>query len=235
MRTPRLFPRISIRRTPSLIFVGCLLSLTAAIATETAQDSRPERTPVSPARFRFETVNGQSLGLWEGERPILVFNHGEVTSPNAPNARSHSNYFHPIYGLDGEVLTDDFPKDHVYHRGLYWAWSHIRIAGQEHDFWSLRGIRYQFQRWLAREVSESKAILGVENGWFVGDKQVIHHHSQIDLPDVTHALGPVRGCLGAIQRRQQHSRQQSDDRNDHKQFDQSEPRIGLSHGQSGRF
>ena len=71
------------------------------------------------------------------------------------------------------MLTDDFPKDHVYHRGLYWAWSHIRIAGQEYDFWSLRGIRYQFQRWLAREVSGSKAVLGVENGWFVGDKQVM--------------------------------------------------------------
>ena len=71
------------------------------------------------------------------------------------------------------MLTDDFPADHVDHRGLYWAWPHIKIGSQEFDLWSMRGIRYEFQRWLAQETKPNTAVLGVENGWFVGDNQVM--------------------------------------------------------------
>jgi hypothetical protein len=108
-----------------------------------------------------------------GDRLVFVYNYGDIESPSAPEVPKHSAYLHPIYGLDGEVLTDDFPKDHVYHRGLYWAWPHIKIAGQEYDSWSLRGIRPQFQGWLRQEVKTNVAILGVENGWFVGKVQTM--------------------------------------------------------------
>jgi hypothetical protein len=37
----------------------------------------------------------------------------------------------------------------------------------------MRGIRHEFRRWLARETNSDSALLGVENGWFVGDKQVM--------------------------------------------------------------
>src|SRR6266481_4356110 len=88
-------------------------------------------TPIaSPTGFRFEAIGDKSIGLWEGNRPVFVYHFGAVTSSSAPNARSRSDYFHPLYGLDGEVLTDDFPQDHDYHRGLYWAWSHIRVGDQ---------------------------------------------------------------------------------------------------------
>ena len=138
-------------------------AVTIGAAAQTA--SRP--------RFRFEAIGDKSLGLWEGDRPILVYNHGLISKPGVQGARSRSAYVHPIYGLDGEVLTDDFPKDHVNHRGLHWAWPHIKIAGEEYDLWSLRGIRYEFQRWLAREIKADVAVLGAENGWFTGDKQVM--------------------------------------------------------------
>jgi len=123
--------------------------------------------------FTFEAVSDKSLKLWEGQQPILVYNHGVMTSTSAPNAKGRSSYFHPVYGLDGEVLTDDFPKDHVNHRGLHWAWPHIRIDDREVDLWSLRDIRHEFQRWLARETTAKGAVLGIENGWFVGDKRVL--------------------------------------------------------------
>jgi hypothetical protein len=127
----------------------------------------------SRTRFRFEAVSDKSLGLWEGDRPVLVYNHGVISKPEVPGARSRSTYVHPLYGLDGEILTDDFPKDHIHHRGLHWAWPHIKIAAEEYDLWSLRGIRYEFQRWLGRETKSNMAVLGVENGWFTGDKKVM--------------------------------------------------------------
>ena len=41
-----------------------------------------------------------------------------------------SNYFHPLYDLDGNVLTKDFPKDHIHHRADSWAWHQVRINGK---------------------------------------------------------------------------------------------------------
>jgi len=123
--------------------------------------------------FRFADVNDQSLGLWEGEQPVLVYNHGVISSTNAPAALARSTYVHPLYGLDGEVLTDDFPKDHYHHRGLFWAWPHIRIGEPETDLWLIKGIRQQFERWLRRDAGKSVAVLGVQNGWYVGGRKVV--------------------------------------------------------------
>ena len=153
----------------SLILLCCAVmvcgeSLAAAHNTKGTNASK---------RFRFEAISEKSLGLWEGEHRVLVYNHGVIASTSAPNAKARSSYFHPVYGLDGEVLTDDFPKDHVNHRGLHWAWPHIKIDDQEVDLWSLRDIRHEFQRWLARETTAKGAVLGMENGWFVGDKRVL--------------------------------------------------------------
>lgn len=123
--------------------------------------------------FRFAAVNENSLGLWEGERPVLVYNHGVIRHTNAPVDRARSSYVHPIYGLDGEVLTDDFPSDHYHHRGLFWAWPHVQVGAREVDLWMLRGIRHEFQRELKREANEAHAVLGVRNGWFIGSRQVV--------------------------------------------------------------
>src|SRR5688572_9258697 len=112
------------------------------------------------APFRFEETDKNSLTIWEGDKPVLGYNHGNITNAAVPKAQAHSAYIHPIYGMDGEVLTGDFPADHVYHRGLYWAWSHIKIDEKEYDLWSLRGIRIGFERWLTRE-ARSAAEFGV--------------------------------------------------------------------------
>ena len=124
--------------------------------------------------------------LWEGDKPVLVYNHGPIARPEVPGARPRACYFHPVYGLDGEVLTDDFPKDHLYHRGMYWAWPHIKIGDQEYDLWSARGeLRQTFGRWLAKEATATSAKLGVENGWFADGKQLVREQVQIDVHPAT--------------------------------------------------
>lgn len=130
--------------------------------------------------FRFEDASDKSVALFEGAHPVLVYNHGVIQPPaGAPADRARSSYVHPIYGLDGEALTDDFPKDHYHHRGLFWSWPHISIAGKEYDLWALKGIEHRFGRWLAREADAKGATLGVENGWFVGDKQVMREEFRL--------------------------------------------------------
>ena len=173
MITSNRIARLMVKNTLSPVLLGCLVGLVAPIVLLAAQNSETKPPAASALRFRFEAVSDKSLGLWEGDRPVLVYNHGVMSKPGVPATHQRSSYIHPIYGLDGEVLTDDFPADHVDHRGLYWAWPHIKIGSQEYDLWSLRGIRQEFQRWLAQETKPNTAVLGVENGWFVGDKQVM--------------------------------------------------------------
>jgi hypothetical protein len=125
--------------------------------------------------FRFTNITDKSLALFEGARPVLVYNHGVIEQPaGVPADRARSTYVHPIYGLDGEVLTDDFPRDHYGHRGLFWGWPHVRIGAQHYNLWDLRGIQQRFQHWLARDAGPSNAVLAVQNGWYVGDRKVVH-------------------------------------------------------------
>lgn len=132
--------------------------------------------------FRFGEVSEQSLGLWENEKPVLVYNHGLIAKKDLPGARARACYVHPVYGLDGEVLTDDFPKDHMYHRGMYWAWPHIRIGDQEYELWTARGeLRQVFQSWQAKEASTGGAKLGVLNGWYVGEKLVVREQVSLQV------------------------------------------------------
>ncbi|MFO0958680.1 MAG: ThuA domain-containing protein [Isosphaeraceae bacterium] len=123
--------------------------------------------------FRFGEISDRSLGLWDGDRPIYAYNHGIMNKEGVPADRNRGTYFHPVYDLDGAILTDDFPKDHYHHRGLFWAWPHVVIGGKDYDLWTLGGIRQKFDRWLAREVGPSSAVLGVENGWYIGDHRAV--------------------------------------------------------------
>jgi hypothetical protein len=126
-----------------------------------------------PGAFRFAAVDEASLGLWEGNRPILVYNHGVRRKPGGPAAKPHSCYIHPLYGLDGEILTDDFPDDHLHHRGVFWAWPHVTVDGRQLDLWMQNGIEPRFERWGVRRVEETDALLGVENGWYATGRKVM--------------------------------------------------------------
>ena len=171
MRSPYFISRnCSIVSALSFIMWQIVFALPAFSQAETAQRG-----------FRFKEIDDKSLGLWEGEQPVLVYNFGVMSLPGVPSAGVRASYVHPIYGLDGEVLTNDFPTDHYHHHGLFWGWPHVKIADREYDLWKMRGIRIEFQRWLAREARADRAKLGVENGWFVRDKRVMKEKVLLDV------------------------------------------------------
>jgi len=142
----------------------------------------PRRFRLEPAKgagagsFHFEDVDERSLKLSDGRDPVLVYNHGLITCDKVPendHRRSRACYIHPLWGLSGETLTDDFPRDHYHHHGVFWTWPHVGIDGKEYDLWAGPNIKDRFVRWICREVGPVAAVLAVENGWFVGDKKVM--------------------------------------------------------------
>ncbi len=126
--------------------------------------------------FAFHEITSASLQLAEGPRPVFVFNHGVITRGDLPeqeHRRSRSDYLHPLFGLSGEVLTDDFPRDHYHHHGVFWTWPHVLVDGTEHDLWAGATIAQRFGRFLVREAGPVAAVLGMENGWYVGEERVL--------------------------------------------------------------
>jgi hypothetical protein len=135
-----------------------------------------EKVSADGPAFALEDVDDKSLKLSYGGKPVMVYNHGVITNPRVPasdHRRSRACYVHPLWGLSGEELTDDFPKDHYHHHGVFWTWPHVGVDGKQHDLWAGNTIWQRFVRWLGRQTGPTAAVLGVENGWFVGQQKVM--------------------------------------------------------------
>ena len=110
--------------------------------------------------------DGTSLTLLENGRPVLSYIYGRKNPPEGMDVKYwRSNYVHPIYGLDGEMLTEDFPDDHPHHRGLHWAWPVVTWGEREVDPWALVGARQLFINWTGREAASDHATFSFEGGW----------------------------------------------------------------------
>jgi hypothetical protein len=94
-----------------------------------------------------------------------------MTPPEGIDAQRYSRscYIHPLYGVDGEVLTGDFQRDHPHHRGIFWAWPKCSIGDRKVDEWHFGGIRQVFETWLAREAGSDNAEVGVQNVWLLDE------------------------------------------------------------------
>ena len=118
---------------------------------------------VEPAAVR---ITKDTNGYWfsEGDTRVLFYQAERKALPDGQAARS--NYFHPLYDLDGTVLTEDFPKDHIHHRGIFWAWHQVRINGKTvQDQWANRDSFWTIQKAAAIEGDNRSAALALRVVW----------------------------------------------------------------------
>jgi hypothetical protein len=143
--------------------------------------------------FSFEDDGAGLTGLENGQ-PVLTYNYGRMDPPEGV-AKEYwrSNYIHPVYGLDGEVLTDDFPADHLHHRGIFWTWPFVSVAGRSTDPWTLRGSRQLFREWVAKEAGGERARLAFRAGW-----QFDEEREPFIVEDVEVVVHPAAGHVRAI-------------------------------------
>ena len=142
-----------------------------------ASSPLPQVSPgVQTAQFEWDQTSATTLTLKDKGLPVLAYNFGLMSHAGVPEKRWRSGYIHPIYSVDGTtVLTDDFPSDHPHHRGLFWAWPKITINGVLYDLWQYdkAPITQRFERWIEQTITDSSAILEVENGWYVDERKVM--------------------------------------------------------------
>ncbi|BCW98179.1 MAG: hypothetical protein KatS3mg024_1006 [Armatimonadota bacterium] len=119
----------------------------------------------APSPFRL-TLDPDFVTLFEGEDPVLRYVRGEILAPGAPEDRRRSTYIHPLYSVDGLPLTDDFPADHLHHRGVSWMWYRVVCDGVTTDLWTLKGVRQRFERMLTPALYQNRAVLRFRNGWY---------------------------------------------------------------------
>lgn len=112
--------------------------------------------------------------IWEGSLPVLRYNHSTVPVPRGIDPKyARGDYIHPLYGLDGEVLTDDYPKDHPHHRGVGWSWPVTRWKSEVRDIWAVSGVWSRPVAMRRCEATQDAAVLEAENVWKWGDKAPI--------------------------------------------------------------
>lgn len=129
------------------------------------------------SNFSFEIGKNRTVVLRKGDRPLWQYNADLVLHENVPEKDARKlagSYMHPLYGIDGEVLTDNAPKDHYHHHGVFWNWPHVTVHRpdgklEKYDTWmSNTRMKQLFVRFLDFKTEKNKAVFKIENGWFLG-------------------------------------------------------------------
>lgn len=139
------------------------------------------RPAPDPGDFSF-SEDDTTLTVLDDDTPVLSIAHGRMDPPEEIDGDYwRSNYVHPVYGLDGEELTEDFPEDHPHHRGVFWTWPEVTYGDREVDPWALDGARQLFGRWTRREVEADRAVVSFEGGWQLEDSDDPFVEEQISI------------------------------------------------------
>lgn len=94
-------------------------------------------------------ISDKNAVFLEGKDSVLVYQK-KPKSLNGSYARA--NYIHPFYSLDGVPITEDFPEDHLHHRGIFWAWHQLYRSNIKFgDAWEVRDFEWEI-------ISASEAI-----------------------------------------------------------------------------
>ncbi len=169
--------KIILQDCPSLFFSPSAETVVRTYCSILGQRVRSGRFALAAEtapRERFSLAEtDEGLALSERGRPVFVYRHKEQLAPGVPEKYRRSTYIHPLFDPRGNAITDDFPKDHVHHRGLNWTWAHVGVGGEVHDLWACEGVRQVFEKWIARETGPVCATIGVKNAWWTAQKKIM--------------------------------------------------------------
>jgi hypothetical protein len=117
-----------------------------------------------PIKKRGFTIreNAEGIELFENGDPVFFFQ----SKPKSPdNKVFFNNYLHPVYNLSGEVISEEFPADHLHHRGFFWAWHQLFIDNMNlGDGWMMEKISQNVVR-VDKKMSNKVAQFNLNVLW----------------------------------------------------------------------
>ncbi len=119
-------------------------------------------TAVGFTQVKMQRIKGGML-FTENNHRILFY---QVEPKSRDGEYERCNYIHPIWANDGTVLTEDFPADHLHHRGVFWAWHQIWIDGKRiGDGWEIKNFKQQVSEVEYVREKDGSAKLNTEVFW----------------------------------------------------------------------
>lgn len=124
--------------------------------------------------------NNLGIELLEKNQKVFFY---QMEPKSSDGQYQYNNYIHPLYSLNGDTLTEEFPADHPYHRGIFWAWHQIYINGKSiGDGWIMKNIE-QLVTGIQTSTKNQKATLTVKVLWkspiFEESKSFLSEHTTI--------------------------------------------------------
>ncbi|MFY0651843.1 MAG: PmoA family protein [Cyclobacteriaceae bacterium] len=97
----------------------------------------------------------QGVLVTEGHEKVLFF---QKATKSKDGQYARSNYIHPLYGIEGSVLTEDFPEDHLHHRGVFWTWHQVSIGEKRiGDAWLTEDFEWKVNE--VKSIEENNFLL----------------------------------------------------------------------------
>ncbi|MGX5820878.1 DUF6807 family protein [Chitinophaga lutea] len=120
--------------------------------------------------------SASGIGVEEKGRSVLFY---QVQPLKMDGRYERAGYVHPLNDLEGLALTEDGPRDHPYHRGIFWAWHQVLRNGQTiADGWVSEHIVFRPVTVDARR-DRHGATLSAELLWRVGEENVLRERTRI--------------------------------------------------------
>ena len=108
-------------------------------------------------------LDEQGALFMENGDSVMYYRAAEMS---LDGAYPRANFIHPLYSLDGVVLTENFPEDHVHQRGVFWAWHQLYIGDRRiGDGWHLKDIHWDVTGMKLERGNSLSAVLTTEVDW----------------------------------------------------------------------
>jgi hypothetical protein len=87
------------------------------------------------------TKTHEGIEISENGKKVLFYQQ----LPKSLNGKyARGGYVSPLYSLNEKVLTEDFPADHPYHHGIFWAWHQVILNNKSiADGWTYENLSWK--------------------------------------------------------------------------------------------
>lgn len=118
----------------------------------------------------------EGFSITEAGKSVLFY---QLKAKSQNGKFNRANYVHPLYSLDGDIISEDFPKDHLHHRGVFWAWHVLTVEGKyAGDNWVCDDFEWDLQEAKPLAKSPDHSV-GVKSRWLWKSPKVVDSNGKM--------------------------------------------------------